>query len=400
MLHSSILAITLGLFLTAPFATVALAGSDPGASCKDAKAKAAGKKAASLLKAYGKNKKKPDSVKLAAGVSKAQSKLTKSFVKAESKGGCLTTADVNQIEGKVDAFVLDAIRDICPPSVSGETFDVASPAEPAETPGSPGVVVTHPDLITQFGGAGFSLNNTRYTRWRLAGPVQTPDAIFVAVAGFGGGANNFKIMAEDLIPRILADHGLILEVWGFHRRTNQLEDREGAVIATALKDPQIALDWYYGDDLGIPLHPELVAGPNRRAFFYNTSSDIPFIANFTALVHSRDIDVIVELARATATNSNVFLGGHSAGTGFTARYAATDFNLTGIGSPDPGFAKLRGLVLLEGGGGSTGAAVSEDTLDRIEDKFDGGLFAAQRLILLAGAGPGAAACDLMCRAQS
>jgi hypothetical protein len=80
-----------------------------------------------------------------------------------------------------------------------------------------------------------------------------------------------------------------------------------------------------------------------------------------------------------AKNKNVFLGGHSAGTGFTARYAATDFDLTGVGPAKPGYAKLRGLVLLEGGGGSTGGApLTADTLDRIEAKFDGGLFGAVR----------------------
>ncbi len=83
-------------------------------------------------------------------------------------------------------------------------------------------------------------------------------------------------------------------------------------------------------------------------------------------------------ARAAAVNQNVFLGGHSAGTGFTARYAATDFDFTGLGPADPGYAKLRGLVLLEGGGGSTGNALSADTLDRIEAKFDGGLYGAVR----------------------
>ena len=64
---------------------------------------------------------------------------------------------------------------------------------------------------------------------------------------------------------------------------------------------------------------------------------------------------VVEEALATAVNGNVFLGGHSAGTGYTAaRYAATDFNLSG-GEPVPGFRKLRGLILLEGPGGSSNA---------------------------------------------
>ena len=113
--------------------------------------------------------------------------------------------------------------------------------------------------------------------------------------------------------------------------------------------------------------------------FYNTQADIAFIANWTPLVFSRDIDAIVEKARTVAKNDNVFLGGHSAGTGFAARYAATDFNLTGTGPAEPGYAKLRGLVLLEGGGGTTaGAPLTNDTLDRIEAKFDGGLFGAVR----------------------
>jgi pimeloyl-ACP methyl ester carboxylesterase len=79
-------------------------------------------------------------------------------------------------------------------------------------------------------------------------------------------------------------------------------------------------------------------------------------------------------------NQNVFLGGHSAGTGFTARYAATDFNTSGVGPADPGYKKVRGLVLLEGPGGSTAYAtpLTSDTLDRIEAKFDGGLYGAVR----------------------
>jgi hypothetical protein len=94
-------------------------------------------------------------------------------------------------------------------------------------------------------------------------------------------------------------------------------------------------------------------------------------------VFSLDIDAVVEAARSSAQNANVFLGGHSAGTGFTARYAATDFDLSGAGPPEPGYAKLRGLVLLEGGGGSTaGDPPTEDELDRIEDRFDGGLYNA------------------------
>ncbi len=302
----------------------------------------------------------------------------------EQRVRCHTCLMVDAWDGL--ARLCDAFDDGLPnnascgaPLLFEETITVPNAVEPDETPGSTGVVVTNPKLITQFGGTGFDLNNSKYTRWRLNGPVQTPDAILILVPGFGAGANNFRIMAENLITRVRDDHGLVLEVWGFHRRTDQLEDREGATLATASQNAQVALDWYYGAQLGLTLHPDLVAGPNRRAVFYNTSSDIPFLANWTGHVFSRDLDVVVELARTTASNANVFLGGHSAGTGFAARYAATDFEPTGGGPVDPGYAKLRGLVLLEGGGGSTGgAALTADSLDRIEAKFDGGLFGAVR----------------------
>ena len=266
----------------------------------------------------------------------------------------------------------------CRTQIVQETVNIPSAGEPAETPGSSGVVVTNPGLLTQFGGPAFTLNRARYTRHRLAGPETQPDAILILVPGFEGGAGNFKILAENLIPRALAG-GQLIELWAFDRRSNQLEDLVGADIAEEFLDPQVALDWMFGGELGLTLHPVLASGPNRRAIFYNTQSDIPFLANWTPLTFSQDIDAVVEAARLVARNQNVFLGGHSAGTGFTARYASTDLDLTGVGPAQPGYAKLRGLVLLEGGGGSTGGApLTSDTLDRIEAKFDGGLFGAVR----------------------
>jgi hypothetical protein len=87
-------------------------GVEPADSCKDAKAKAVGKKTADVLTAYGKNLKKFDPAKLAAGVSKAQSKLTKAFVKAEGKGGCATTGDTAVLESKVDAMSFAIMEDV------------------------------------------------------------------------------------------------------------------------------------------------------------------------------------------------------------------------------------------------------------------------------------------------
>jgi len=275
----------------------------------------------------------------------------------------------------------------CPPVA---TFDLDSRAHPANTPGSPQVSVTNPGLLEQF-GPGFSLNKATYTRYRLAEPRDSdnrrqewrergekPDAILILIPGFEGGAGNFRILAQNLLRRAKTDHHLRLEVWAFDRRTHQLEDTSGLQLAAGALDPMLAENWCFGTELGLPLDPRLT----RRAVFYNAQDDVPFLADWTNLVFSQDIDAVVQAARLHVRHGNVFLGGHSAGTGFAARYAATDFNITPScdGKPKPGYENLRGLVLLEGGGGSTRGASSltDDALDRMIAKFDGGLFAAVR----------------------
>ena len=283
---------------------------------------------------------------------------------------CIDAGDSNG-DGQI-AAPTDDLR-----CVTRTTVDVPSAAAPTHTPGSAGVTVTNSKLLAQFGGAGFSLNNARYTRFRSQRPGLAPDAILILIPGFEGGAMDFKILAENLIPRLAAE-GVVLEVWAFDRRTNQLEDRAGTLLAEELGDAHAALDWFYGAELGLSLSPAL-ASLGRRAVFYDPQGDIPFIAEWTNLVFSRDIDAVVAAADAAVKNHNVFLGGHSMGGAFTTRFASTDFNLTGMGQADPGYAKVRGLVLLEAATGSTGGTpLTADTLDRIEAKFDGGLFGAVR----------------------
>lgn len=256
------------------------------------------------------------------------------------------------------------------------TVDLPSEAQPAHTPGTAGVVVDNPRLIEMFGGSDFDLNNARYTRYYLSDQADLqPDAIVVLVPGFEGGASTFAALAEGLARRA-KDASLVVETWAVDRRSNQLEDTVGLDISEREQDPEIGLDFLFGEELGLELDDTLSSELGRRAIFHNTSDDLAFMAQWTTLVHSQDIDAVVELARNTARNANVFLGGHSAGTGYTARYAATDFNLDG-GEPEPGYAKLRGLVMLEGGGGGLPSEPpSEDTLDRIEAAFDRGLYGA------------------------
>ncbi|NND68693.1 MAG: alpha/beta fold hydrolase, partial [Halioglobus sp.] len=229
-------------------------------------------------------------------------------------------------------------------SLGQETRTLASAAQPAHTPGSRGVIINNAKLLRQFGAQGVNLNRAIYTRYFLTRRENhQPDAILVLVPGFEGGASNFYVLAENLLRRARDNANLVLEVWAVDRRANHLEDTVGLDIAEDLNEPLVGLDFLFGEELGLDLSPALVEGPNRRAEFYNTSTDTAFMAQWTTLVHSQDIDAVVEHARQTARAGNVFLGGHSAGTGYTARYAATDFNLDG-GTPEPGFDKLRGLI--------------------------------------------------------
>src|SRR6185369_10636743 len=173
-----------------------------------------------------------------------------------------------------DACTFDATNSCkTVPVVQEATVDIPSAAEPADTPGSTGVTVTNPKLLTQFGGPSFTLNRARYTRHHLAGATGAPDAILILVPGFEGGAGNFRILAKNLILAAQAD-GFTLEVWAYDRRTNQLEDSAGLDLAEQYSSPDVALDWLFGGELTLSLHPVLQAGPNRRAVFYDTHADV------------------------------------------------------------------------------------------------------------------------------
>ena len=264
------------------------------------------------------------------------------------------------------------------PMLAQESFSIPSSAQPEGTPdgSGDGSAPLSDSLVAQFGPDGPDLNRALYTRYYLSTQATVqPDAILVLVPGFEGGASNMAILADNLMQRALEEASLTLEVWAIDRRSNGLEDRVGLQIAAQESDPDIGLDFLFGDILGMELSEQL----DRRVIYHDPAAATAFMARWTPLVHSLDIDAVVERAREAALNNNVFLGGHSAGTGYTARYAATDLNITGSGTPDPGFAKLRGLVLLEGGGsGLANEPADAETLDRIEARFDGGLEGAVR----------------------
>jgi hypothetical protein len=82
-----------------------------------------GRKAASLLKAFGRNFLKNSDLKLSAAILKAEERFTKGFEKAEFKGGgaCPTSGDAATIEAKVNALVADVVGDMAPPTTTTTT---------------------------------------------------------------------------------------------------------------------------------------------------------------------------------------------------------------------------------------------------------------------------------------
>ncbi len=179
VLHRPCVAIACGLvfcvLVAGSQAPPAHAGVDAAAGCKDAKAKAAGKQAGDMLKALGKNVKDPDPVKLAQSLSKAESKITKAFTKAEGKGGCVTLNDVDDIKGGVDAFVADVNATVNPQpdeSTSGngtattdDESDGATGGDNVETtvtdPGGGSITINETTTLTVTPPPGFTLIETQ-----------------------------------------------------------------------------------------------------------------------------------------------------------------------------------------------------------------------------------------------
>jgi hypothetical protein len=91
------------------------AAVDPGAACAASKQKAAAKKLSDKVKCHGVAIKKNLTVD-GACLSKAESKFEGSFSKAEDKGGCATTGDVDDIELLVDNALAQLLAAL-PPAV-------------------------------------------------------------------------------------------------------------------------------------------------------------------------------------------------------------------------------------------------------------------------------------------
>jgi len=265
-----------------------------------------------------------------------------------------------------------------PPLQSVEQERVHAPGfvEP-HTPGSGAPeehVVPTTSPIRQILGEDVDLNRVDYVRTRPVGPGRggpPPRVILILVPGFLGGAGTFDPLARDLV-RELAPH---LEVWAIDRRSNQLEDRRGAVHARvgaeSAADPAAmrqalaeGVRFYFpradtdGDGVfdGPFTLPDAVPADGDSAFQRLSQDDLrPFAAHWGVDTYARDWrELVLAARRRVGPRGVVLFGGHSMGTTWAGLFAAYDFD------PGPGVEAghelVDGLVLLEGGGPRSPAA--------------------------------------------
>ncbi|MFF4507113.1 alpha/beta hydrolase [Streptomyces sp. NPDC001401] len=137
--------------------------------------------------------------------------------------------------------------------------------------------------------------------------------VLVLVPGMFGAANDFRLMARDLVASVPG-----VQVWAIDRREENLADRAGF----GGSDPAA----YYLDGHYRSQDPAASA----------------FAAGWGLYLTLRDLRAVVLAARAGGTR-RVVLGGHSWGATTALAYAAWDF------AGRPGFRDLAGLAAIDGG---------------------------------------------------
>lgn len=162
--------------------------------------------------------------------------------------------------------------------------------------------------------------------------------VVVLVPGMFGAANDFRLMARDLVASVPG-----IQVWAVDRREENLADRSG--FGGGSGDPV----GYYLDGRYRSLEPA-AAG---------------FIGRWGLERALDDLRCVVLAARAGGRR-RVVLGGHSWGATTASAYAAWDFD------GRPGYRDLAGLAVLDGGVRGafegTGAPV-QDSPEEVRDRL-------------------------------
>lgn len=191
----------------------------------------------------------------------------------------------------------------------------------------------------------------QYQRFRSADAPSDPtksDAVAVLMPGIMEGATAFDPVARNAI-RAARTQGTSLEVWALDRRSNCLEDHTGVDAATAARDPQLMLDYYYR---GQPINGRRFTGFAKRE---------PILRSFGLARTMEDYRAVLvhELPDQAWREQHVICGGHSLGGPLTRRFASWDFDGNPATTADAGYRQCAGFIGFDTvlstplGGGST-----------------------------------------------
>jgi hypothetical protein len=247
----------------------------------------------------------------------------------------------------------------------------------------------YPDVIGEYmhipgartAGTPKALDTAAFLRVRSAFDGEHPDdadAVIIAMPGFSSIPSHWLYIAAQLVHKgnqrhCDADkdngdkdrdaderserdsshkHRCRVEVWIVDRRGSNLEDTLGLLQARLKRDPETALDYYFGRSILsldparpgkfpatpphlLPTQPDSLFRPLQQA-------DVPFEAEWGFEAHAGDVDRMIALIKEKRGAKNIFLAGHSQGGGFIGTYA-------GSMRPDGhrGFEKIAGLIALD-----------------------------------------------------
>ncbi len=173
--------------------------------------------------------------------------------------------------------------------------------------------------------------------------------VLVLIPGTFAGAGSFDLVAHELVKRVKG-----LQVWSIDRRPNQLEDTSAMVRALrGTVTSRQAFDYYLGW-IGDPS-----VSPRYRPL---DDADYTFARRWGLKLAMEDTRRVVRAARRGGRT--VILGGHSLGASSALAYATWDFH------GHAGYRDIAGLVLIDGGGASTGSSTLAEAEQSIRDLQD------------------------------
>lgn len=177
-----------------------------------------------------------------------------------------------------------------------------------------------------------------------AGTLQIGSAsaknVLVLIPGYLGGSGDFRVLGRRLVAQLPNT-----QVWGIDRRSQCMEDTSVFQQGTALE----SLAYYFN---GLSYKGKKFRAPALG------STNVEAARGWGLATTLSDINDVVTQAHLVADpkGGKVVLGGHSLGGSLTDLYAVWDFNGT------PGYQRVKGLVLIDGGARGTFGSIPTEAI--------------------------------------